>query len=60
MRKKCTRFIAGVGDKESDGKAYLANEMRAIIIDDKEETGNFEFVSSWPEVEQRLMSGLDV
>lgn len=60
LRKKCSRFIAGVGDKESDGKAYLANEMRAIIIDDKEETGNFEYVSSWPEVEQRLMSGLDV
>ena len=60
LKTKCGRIVAGVGDKESDGKAYLANGLRAIILDNRPEEGDFEYVSSWPEIEQRLLAGLDV
>ena len=60
LRSTCKRIVAGVGDKESDGRAYLANHMRAIILDNGPEEGDFEHVSSWLEVEQRLIAGLDV
>ena len=60
LKSKCGRIVAGVGDKESDGKAYLANGLRAIILDNGPQEGDFEHVSSWPEIEQRLLAGLDV
>lgn len=58
LERRGLSLVVGVGDRDADAKAYLANGMRAILIRAPESAvpGGSQPVASWSEVERLLDS----
>jgi phosphatidate phosphatase APP1 len=53
--KKFDNLVCGIGDKSGDARAYLASNMRAVIVGGKRPKDlpeEAEFVRSWAEIEK--------
>lgn len=56
LKKEKTNIVAGIGNRVLDARAYLANDIRAIILNNsKQLPKGTEIVESWLDIECMLL-----